>query len=65
MKIVVDRIEKDFLVAELPDGSFLNLPSQLFENASEGDIFLIEKSEEETIKKELEVKKMMDKIFKK
>ena len=65
MKIIIDRIESDFLIAELPDGSFLNLPLQLFENPCEGDAFLIEKSEEETKKRENEVKNLMDKIFEK
>ena len=65
MKIIIDRIEENFLKAELPDGSFLNLPLALFENPSEGDVFIIEKSIEETDKKELEINKLMSKIFKK
>lgn len=65
MKFIVDRIESDFLVAELPDGSFVNLPLVLFENVSEGDVFLIEKSCDETQKKELEIKDLMNKIFNK
>ncbi len=45
MKIIIDRIERDIAVCELPDNSFVNLPLALFGNAREGDIFNIEKDD--------------------
>ena len=37
MKIIIDRFEGDFAVAELPDKRMLNVPKALFEGAKEGD----------------------------
>lgn len=43
MKITIDRIEKGFVVAELPSGQTIDVPKILFPDASEGDIYTIEK----------------------
>ena len=37
MRIIIDRFEEEFAVAELPDQTMLNVPKALFENAREGD----------------------------
>ena len=38
MEVIVDRIEDDFLVVELPGGGTENIPISLFEDVKEGDI---------------------------
>ena len=43
MKITIDRIEKGFVVAELPDGQAVGIPRAVFPDAAEGDIYIIEK----------------------
>ena len=63
MKIVIDRIESNYAVAELPDGTFVNLPLGIFENPSEGDVFVIEKNQEETEKRESEINDLMKDLF--
>lgn len=37
MKLIIDRIEEDVIVAEAPDKSLVNLPLRLFPEAREGD----------------------------
>ncbi len=43
MKIIIDRIEKGFVVAELPDGRTVDIPEAVFPGVAEGDIYSIEK----------------------
>ncbi len=43
MKITIDRIEKGFVVAELPDGQTVDIPKAVFPGAAEGDVYRIEK----------------------
>ena len=42
MRIVVDRIEGDFAVLELPDKSTINVNAALFDSIKEGDILKLE-----------------------
>lgn len=37
MRVIIDRFEEELAVAELPDGSMLNVPRALFDGAKEGD----------------------------
>ncbi len=41
MEVIIDRIEADRAVLELPDGTHANAPAVLFEGAKEGDVFAI------------------------
>ena len=43
MKITIDKVEKGFVVAELPDGQTVDIPEAVFPGAAEGDIYSIEK----------------------
>ena len=63
MKITVDRIEGEFIVAELPDGSFANLPVCFAPQAKEGDIIVIETDADETRRRSEEIKSRMNRIF--
>lgn len=38
MKIIVDRIEGDYLVVELPNGKYKNINKNRYPDAKEGDI---------------------------
>jgi len=42
LKIIIDRFENGYAVAELPDGSFADIPSKLLPDAKEGDVVSIE-----------------------
>ena len=48
MEIIIDRFEGEFAVCETDNRKTFNLPKALFENAKEGDIYIIEKDEEKT-----------------
>lgn len=63
MKITVDRIEGEFIVAELPDGSFANLSVCFAPQAKEGDIIVIETDADETRRRSEEIKSRMNRIF--
>ncbi|MBQ8525230.1 MAG: DUF3006 domain-containing protein [Clostridia bacterium] len=65
MKITVDRIEGSFIVAELPDGSFGNLPLIFAPDAREGDIISIETDKEESQQRSEEIKSRMSRLFNK
>ena len=51
MRTIIDRFEGDYAVIELPDGSFVNAPKELFNGMSEGDIVDITINKHETKKK--------------
>ena len=63
MQVVVDRIEEDFIVLELEDGSVVDVPKVLIPGAKEGDVIDIYINRDETDKKNTEVKKLMDDLF--
>lgn len=63
MKFTIDRIEGDYIVAELPDGSFANLPLVFVPDAKEGDIILIEPDREETQKHSEDIRARMNRLF--
>ncbi len=41
MRLIVDRIEEDVIVAEMPDMTFVNLPRAVAPKAKEGDQLVI------------------------
>lgn len=63
MKIIIDRFEGDFAVAELPNGNMVNLPSILLENASEGDVVEITVQKGETKARAERISSLMDDLF--
>lgn len=65
MKIVIDRIEKNLVVAELPNGDQKVCPIEIFpEGIKEGDIVSIEIAAGETENKRSEMKSKMNELFK-
>lgn len=63
MQVVVDRIEGDYIVVELEDGSIVDVPKVLIPGAKEGDVIDIYINRDETDKKNTEVNKLMDELF--
>lgn len=63
MQVTVDRIEEDYIVLELEDGSIVDIPKELIPGAKEGDIVDIYINKDEREKKEEVVKKLMDDLF--
>lgn len=63
MQVVVDRIEEDYIVLELEDGSIIDVPQVLIPGAKEGDVVDIYINHDETNKKNEDIKKLMDDLF--
>lgn len=63
MKIVIDRFEGKFAVCELEDGSLVNVPKELFQDANEGDIVLIEVLKEETEERKKSLNNRLKRLF--
>ena len=63
MKIVIERIENDILVAELPNGQFVNVPFALIPDAIEGDVYLVEKDTTETEERRARINRKMNSLF--
>lgn len=63
MEVIVDRIEGDFLVVEIAENKFVNMPICLVPEAKEGDVILIKI--DETKKRELlnNVNNLMNNLF--
>ncbi len=64
MKIVIDRFEGDFAVAELPDGRFCNIPRCIIpEGASEGCIIDITINKADTETRAGHIRRRLDNLF--
>lgn len=63
MKITIDRIEKGFVVAELPDGQTVDIPRVVFPDAVEGDIYTIEKDCGERDARSSRIDDKMNRLF--
>lgn len=63
MQVIVDRIEGEYLVLELEDGSIIDVKRELIPGAKEGDIVDIYINEEATKERCNEVRQLMDDLF--
>ncbi len=63
MKIIIDRFEGDFAICELPDKSYIDVPSKLFPDACEGDVVDIIVNEKETLKAKQSAKSRLNGLF--
>lgn len=63
MRIIIDRFEGEFALCETENGKILNVPSELFLNAHEGDVFDISFNETETEKRKENVSKRLKNLF--
>lgn len=64
MKLTVDRIENEIIVAELPDRGMVSLPLAVCPQAREGDIIDISLCPDERKCREERIKRRMDDLFK-
>lgn len=65
MKIIIDRFEGEFAVAEMPDKSYVNVPKALLSEFCEGDVLKIQKDIEETQKRKRKAEDAFSALFKK
>lgn len=65
MKIVVDRIEGDFAVCELPNSKIVNIPLSILENVKEGEVYKIEKDDEEKKERKAKAQSLFVKLIEK
>lgn len=56
MKLHIDRIEGEKIVAELPDGTRTILDKVVFPDAKEGDVLLVSREESDTEKRSIKAK---------
>lgn len=63
MKITVDRIEGDMIVAELPTGQTVDIPRTLMPDAAEGDVFSIEKDQADADGRRKRIEGKMNNLF--
>ena len=61
MEITIDRIENGMLVVELPDGRTIDVPQALLPDATEGDVYRIEKGSTEAQLQR--IKEKMSRLF--
>lgn len=63
MEVIVNRIEGDYLVLELPNGNILDVPKELIPEAKEGDIITISIDKEKTNTRKKEMQELVDSVF--
>ncbi|MDD4715661.1 MAG: DUF3006 domain-containing protein [Oscillospiraceae bacterium] len=64
MKLIIDRFEGNFAVAELENQQFVSLPRQAIPSqAKEGDVLSVEIDHAETQKRAETIKKLMDQVW--
>ncbi len=63
MKLVIDRVEGEWLVAQMPDGDMVQLPLKLLPGAKDGDVIVIEIDQTERIQREQAVEQLMNELF--
>lgn len=62
MQVIVDRVEKEYLVVELEDGSISNISRNIID-ANEGDVIDITINEEATNMRKNKIIELMDSLF--
>ena len=63
MHITVDRIEGEYIVAELENGDMVNIPHVIAPDAKEGDVICITIDHEETAQIKEEIRGLMDSLW--
>ncbi len=63
MKVIIDKFEGDFAIAELPSGKMHSLPRAFIPDASEGDTVIIEIDREETQNRRAKIEKLAKEVW--
>ena len=64
MQIIIDRIEGEFAVVELPDMTTVNVPLGLFPDAQEGCVYQISKDNDEEAERRKRIQGKFDRLKK-
>ena len=62
MRLTVDRIEEDYIVAEMPDLTTVNIPRALAPDAKEGDVIRLSLYKNSNAKLKAEIKELEDQL---
>ena len=62
MRLIVDRIEEDYIVAEMPDLTMVNIPRALVRDAREGDVIRVSLYRNSNAKLKAEIKELESKL---
>ena len=62
MRLIVDRIEEDYIVAEMPDLTTVNIPRVLAPDAKEGDVIRLSLYKNSNAKLKAEIKELEDQL---
>lgn len=65
MKVIIDRIEGDYAVVELDNGTIIEVPISIFEDINEGDVYTIEKDQESTDERVEEIGSLFERLKRK
>lgn len=65
MRVIIDRIEGDFVIVELEDGNIIEVNKELFGDAKEGDIYYIEKDIEAKEERIEEISSLFERLKRK
>lgn len=63
MKIIVDRIEGEYLILETEIGKTIEVPKWLIPDAKENDMIKIEVDQKKTKKRKKEIANLMNQVF--
>ena len=63
ISIIIDRVEKDFIVVELPTGQLINVPIALIPDATEGSTYSIEKDDGDMQTRSERIQKKAEELF--
>lgn len=63
MEVIVNRIEGDYLILELPNGNVVDVSKELIPEAKEGDIIKILIDKEKTDIRRKEMQELVDSVF--
>ena len=63
MKVIIDRFEGEYAIAEIELGKYTNIPKILLPNAKEGDIIKIEIEQKETEERKKYIQELMNNVF--
>ena len=62
MKVIIDRIEGGYAVAEMPSMEYANIPLALLPGVKEGDVVIIEVDRDETEGKKASARERFNKL---
>ena len=65
MDVIVDQLEGEYAIIELPNTTVIQAPRELFSNAQEGDVFTIVKNDDKTKERRNHIRQRFETLKKK